>query len=240
MNFVDRTIRLRVRLFGVFSASWDGGTELRIRSVKQRAILAMLITAPEGARTRAWLQDKLWNRSGHEHGRASLRRALTDLRNVFGEHFGELFEVSNTDIQINLQYVERIDSPFDGEFLEGVDIGEEGFEEWIREERLKQSAMSSGISQAAQVKPRQIEELKIPGFEHTQPTLAILPFSTARGYDGTGQLGDMIAEEVSRSLSRSYLIDVISHLSCRTLDARQVAMNDIRAALDADQVVSIQ
>ena len=49
----------------------------------------MLATAPEGTRTRAWLQDMLWGRSGHEHGRASLRRALTDLRGLFGEDFNE-------------------------------------------------------------------------------------------------------------------------------------------------------
>lgn len=47
----------------------------------------------------------------------------------------------------------------------------------------------------------------------------------------------MISEELSRSLSRSHLLDVISHLSSRRMDARTVALEDIRNALDADYVV---
>ncbi|MBM7068426.1 tetratricopeptide repeat protein [Actibacterium sp. 188UL27-1] len=205
--------------------------------MKQRAIVAMLVTAAEGTRTRAWLQDKLWSRSGHEHGRASLRRALTDLRGLLGDNFNVLFDVNNTEIRINQDQILLTGGPGDGEFLEGIDIDEEGFEDWVREERQKQHTTSTGINAAARAEPKPMEKIKLHPVDSLQPTLAILPFTTARGYDGTGQLGDMISEELSRTLSRSHMFDVISHLSCRNLDARTVGLQDIRAALNADYIV---
>ena len=113
-----------IRLFGVFALSWEDGDEIRIRSTKIRAMLAMLATAPEGTRTRAWLQDMLWGRSGHEHGRASLRRALTDLRGLFGDDFADLFEVNNSEVRLHLERIRITGTLEDGDFLEGTEISE--------------------------------------------------------------------------------------------------------------------
>ncbi|MEO1678086.1 MAG: hypothetical protein AAFU80_07995 [Pseudomonadota bacterium] len=236
---------LKVRLYGAFSMARESSEEVPIRSVKLRAMLAMLATAPEGRRTRAWLQDNLWSRSGHEHGRASLRRALADLRNLFQDEFTTFFDVNNTEVGVRLERVELVGTPADGEFLEGIDIAEEGFEDWLRTRRQADTAPAAAPA-AASPAPAQVPHPSSPGLsasplhraaDNLQPSLAILPLAAARGADGSGMLGDMLAEELSRAMSRSPLIDVISHLSCRTLDARSVALSHIREALDADYVV---
>ncbi|MBY6152171.1 tetratricopeptide repeat protein [Vannielia litorea] len=224
-----------IRLFGVFALSWEDGDEIRVRSTKIRAMLAMLATAPEGTRTRAWLQDMLWGRSGHEHGRASLRRALTDLRNLFGEDFVDLFEVNNSEVRLHLERIRITGTLEDGDFLEGTEISEDGFEEWIQTQRKSNRTMLSAV---ARTRPGRVAQEILNRGLHLQPSIAILPFATARGYQGPVQLGDMISEEISRSLSRSHMLDVISHLSCRTLDARSVALEEIREKLDADYVVA--
>ncbi len=223
-----------IRLFGVFALSWEDGDEIRIRSTKIRAMLAMLATAPEGTRTRAWLQDMLWGRSGHEHGRASLRRALTDLRGLFGDDFADLFEVNNSEVRLHLERIRITGTLEDGDFLEGTEISEDGFEEWITGQRKSNRTMLSAVARS---RPGRVAQEILNRGVHLHPSIAILPFATARGYQGPVQLGDMISEEISRALSRSHMLDVISHLSCRTLDARSVALEEIREKLDADYVV---
>ncbi|MCO6381442.1 MAG: hypothetical protein JXQ91_18140 [Vannielia sp.] len=234
----SETVEVRVvciRLFGVFALSWEDGDEIRVRSTKIRAMLAMLATAPEGTRTRAWLQDMLWGRSGHEHGRASLRRALTDLRGLFGEDFTELFEVNNSEVRLHLERIRITGTLEDGDFLEGTEIAEDGFAEWIQSQRKSNRTILSAV---ARTRPGRVAQEIMNRGMHLHPSIAILPFATARGYQGPVQLGDMISEEISRSLSRSHMLDVISHLSCRTLDARSVALVEIQEKLDADYVVA--
>jgi len=232
MTETDRPRTLCLRLHGAFSMAWDDGTALPVRSIKLRALIATLATAPEGRRTRGWLQDLLWSRSGHAHGRASLRRALTDLRRLFGPDFDALFETDTTEVRLRPERVTLLGTPADGALLEGIDIAEEGFEDWLRQQRSAPPARPA----AAVPAPSADLPLARDG-ARTRPALAILPLAAARGVEGTGLLGDMVAEELSRALSRCDLFDVISHLSCRNIDARRVALTEIRAALDADYLV---
>ncbi|NNK77623.1 MAG: hypothetical protein HKP40_02810 [Litoreibacter sp.] len=128
---------LQMRLFGAFSLTWNTGEQVHVTSAKQRALLAMLVTAPEGRRTRAWLQEALWPRSGPVNGRASLRRALSDLRTLFGDRFETVFEVTNSEITLRPDRVSIVGTPSDGAFLEGIVIREKGFEDWLQSQRRK-------------------------------------------------------------------------------------------------------
>lgn len=222
-------IMLRIRLFGAFHASDAAGAQLRITSTKQCAMLALLATAPNGKRTRPWLQDTLWSLSGPDLGRASLRRALSDLRQRLGGIFAEVFEVSNDAIRLRLDRIEVIGTPADGAFLEGIDIPEEGFEDWLTQQR---QAATAGL-------PRRHapQGIALNLQDRLRPSVAILPFVVAQTGDVDGFLGDMVAEEATRALSRVKSFDVISHLSCRNVDSRNVGMAELRQSLDLDYVV---
>ncbi|MFD2205916.1 hypothetical protein [Kiloniella antarctica] len=218
--------KLKLRLFGTFSAEWSGGSKLDIRSTKLRALMALLATAPNMKRTRSWLQDKLWSLSGQELGRASLRRGLSDLKRAIGSDFELLFDISHDDVALNSDVIEFVGAPSEGEFLEGINIPETGFTNWINDQRLKPPQLSS-----------ELEYFMPSESSGILPAVAVLPFLQSFNLEGDNILGDMLAEEVSRALSKSQLIDVISHLSSRNLNMRLLNLADVRRALNVEYVI---
>ncbi|MEM9432728.1 MAG: hypothetical protein AAGA12_02305 [Pseudomonadota bacterium] len=232
----DHKLTLHIRLFGAFSLGWVAGEEIRVSSAKQRALLAMLATAPEGKRTRAWLQDALWSRSGPSHGRASLRRAIADLRMLFGEGFDAIFDVNNSDITLRPDFVCVLGSASEGAFLEGIDIAEEGFECWLREQRQRPDVTLAGGTVAQPLLQQEATKVVLAPEEKLRPTVAVLSLVAPPGEASLQPIGDMLSEEVSRLLSRSDLLNVISHLSCRNIDPRSVDIAEIRNLIAADYV----
>lgn len=226
------TVVLQLRLFGAFQASLSDGTALNIRNAKVRAMLALLATAPEGCRTRSYLQEMLWSRSGFEHGRASLRQALTAIRRALGANFDAIMGQTNYDsVHLDLSRVEVIGSARDGAFLEGMDInGADGFDDWLRDQR---QASIAGMS----VVPAGFSQPPAPALGRLRPAVAVLPFITGNSAGHDGMMGDMLASQVTRQISRNPCIDVISHFSARNVDTHNIKMDDLRLALDVDYVV---
>jgi len=57
-----------------------------------------------------------------------------------------------------------------------------------------------------------------------RPTIAVLPFY-AVGDDGqTTFFGEMLAEAVSRVVTRTQYANIISHFSCRAIDVRRIVL----------------
>lgn len=222
----DRKILLRV--YGAFSATWADGPEVDIRSEKIRALLAILALSPEGKKSRGSLQELLWSLSGAELGRASLRRALSDLRKSFGEAFDDVFTVTPSDVQLAHDRWEIVGGPADGELLEGNSLKEPVFQQWLLRMRQPGVTPASFMSSPPASRPLRAS---------IRPSVAVVPFQLVSGEDGHARLGDLVAQEVSRVLSRSKLIDVISHLSCRNLDARSLELNEIRHLLGIDYII---
>ena len=230
------TVRLRLRLHGPFHCAFEDGVEVPVRSAKMKALVALLATAPDGKRARAWLQDMLWSLSGPEHGRASLRQELSALRRTFGERFDPLFAATSDAVTLRLERVEPVGGPADGEFLEGLDLHEEGFSAWLRERRQGLAGAAESVP-AVPIVPVPTGPIPRPMREHLLPTLAVVPFTGMDRAPDTMQLGDAIAQEVTRTLSRSPLFDVISHLSTRAVKPEIVDLNRLRELLGADYVV---
>jgi TolB-like protein len=219
--------KLGLRLYGPFSAIWADGQSLEISSSKQRALLALLATAPDGIRTRSWIQDMLWSLSGPDLGRASLRRALSNFRKIFRERFDYVFSVSNMDIRLRPNAVSIIGSPADGKFLEGIVVQEPGFLTWVNEKR-------ENYTSAAESAPATIPRSSI---QKLSPSIATIPFTTLPAKESDGMLGDMFAQEITRVLSRSQIVDVISHLSCRNVHSRSINLDELRQMLGVDYVI---
>ena len=106
-------------------------------------MLALLGTSSGLRRSRAWLQDKLWSDRDQEHGAASLRQALTGMRQSLGEDRGcivtEQSWVALDPAQVSvLLEPEPEDWDLTGEppeFCEGLDIADPEFEDWLRDQR---------------------------------------------------------------------------------------------------------
>jgi TolB-like protein len=213
---------IEINLFGACSInSVEGG--FSISSPKHKALFALLVTAPFGRRTRSFLQETLWGQACYDTGRQSLRRALSDIKALMGDDYAAIISGNNSDLIIDLTKVQFVGSIAAGPFLEGLDVRETGFARWL-----------TGIRQ----NPRQLASLfglaSRSSLHATLPAVAVLPFRAIGGDPSDPVLGDWLAEETSRSLSRSRLIAVISHLSCRQLSLGVIDMEVIRDQLSVD------
>jgi len=217
---------IAIRLYGPLSVRWADGVIVHINSRKAQVIMALLATAPDGCRSRIWLQDKLWSRVEKAQAQGSLRQELVKLQQSFGEYSKEILGSDKFNIWLKDSCWQVCGTSSEGEFLEGLDLNEEGFEEWLREARNEKPASYEVRLDSAPLK------------KSVSPLVAILPFRHVSGGDTEDSvLGDMFAEEMSRNLSRSNLFDTISHLSCRTLGQTKVVdIASVRAQLDADYV----
>ncbi len=130
--------RLRLRLAGPFRLETADGAEVSVKAAKNRGLVALLALAPEGRRSRIWLQDKLWSDRGREQASASLRQGLAQLRDELGAQAGVL-SATREDVRLDLRRIDIATTPPRGiraEFLEGIDVRDPEFEEWLRDERM--------------------------------------------------------------------------------------------------------
>lgn len=222
---------LEVRIHGPFTARWVADDkEQRLKGSKQQAFLALLACSPDQVRTRSWLQSMLWGKVDQKLGRASLRQALSTLKQDMGPRFDDIFSVDNDRIGLKSGAVRLVGGPEHGELLESLDIDEEGFSEWLREMRLSEPEVRAAIPRSP-----------VPGVmdaSSLRPKIAVLPFVNYPRDPTHAYLGDAIAQELIRALSRSQMIDMISHLSSRSFDAQTIDIRGLRSALDIDYLVT--
>jgi hypothetical protein len=146
---VGATCELILDLGGPFRLRDAEGEDLTPRSRKAQGLLALVGTAPSLRRSRPWLQDKLWSERGAEQGSASLRQCLTEIRAALRCHRGCLRTDSGwvaldaDRVLVNATLSDR-DENAEVEFLEGLDIRDPEFENWLRDQRLAQSHHDRG------------------------------------------------------------------------------------------------
>ena len=218
---------LEINLFGACIVRSTGPVRYEVTGAKHRALFALLATAPFGRRTRSFLQDTLWGTSCFDSGRQSLRRALSDIKAMMGADFDRVLIVNNSELSLNLTVVHFIGRPGGGEFLEGLDIRDNEFNEWLRGIRVSPEQLYALFSASTQPPPRSM-----------LPTIAVLPFRLVQGDAGDAVLGDWLAEEICRSLSRSNLLAVITHLSARELSSAKIELTRVRDVLGVDYCVA--
>jgi TolB-like protein len=214
--------RYTLNLMGSFRLLGPDGERIDIASRKGMAMVAMLAMADDGERTRGWLQEKLWGQRDRPQAQGSLRRELTHLR----EH---LNTAQKPALLCERQWVRLDLSQFDvdvaaprqagiatGEFLEGFDLaGEEGFEDWLREQRSLLAARASSVpsgSNQPSGSSSQTTEAQASVFVE-RPALAILPLANLTGDAANDYLCEGLSEDLIDRLSRLRWLPVISRSS---------------------------
>ncbi len=193
-----------IRLVGVFEVRDDAGRDCTPRGAKARAILAMLCQTPDHRRARRWVEARLWSDRGAEQASGSLRQALMEIRKALGAEAVHL-EADRDSVRLNGVTTDLQQDPSAAakalqsgrEFLEGIDIIDHAFDDWLRDERSRVEARM-GI---------------------TRPALAMVPMArTARipfvirlGHlpDGLGAFaGIALADAIGRLVSEFAHVDV--------------------------------
>jgi tetratricopeptide (TPR) repeat protein len=193
-----------IRLVGVFEIRDDAGRDCTPRGAKARAILAMLCQTPDRRRARRWLEARLWSDRGAEQASGSLRQALMEIRKALGPD-ADCLETDRDTVRLSKVTVDLEHDPTAAatalqsgrEFLEGIDIIDHAFEEWLRGERARVEALMG---------TRRPDQARMPVAQ-----TARLPFLIRLGGlpEGVGVFaGRALADAIGRLLAEFAHIDV--------------------------------
>lgn len=232
--------KFALNLMGSFRLLGPEGERIDIASRKGMAMVAMLALAEGGERTRGWLQEKLWGQRDRPQAQGSLRRELTHLRDHLNTGAKPLLICERQTVRLDLSQID-IDALLPkhgvatGEFLEGFDIaGEEGFEDWLREQRslLVRLSGEASVSPALAAAVPDVQ----PGFVD-RPALAILPFANLTEDTTHDYLCEGLSEDLIDRMSRLRWLPVIARSSSFAFASDRVDLRVIGQKLGAKYVL---
>ncbi|NIZ62172.1 transcriptional regulator [Sedimentitalea sp. CY04] len=225
---------LKINHFGAFGVFVCDGKNIPL-GAKHQALLGLLSKADGGIRTRAFLENTLWNLAQPEQAKASLRTALSTLRRHLGKEASQLLTANRERVVLDLDRVEILGNQGSGEFMEGFELPHEAlFREWLIQEReggnydipRRRAEVGGGRDYNRAV----LDELL--------PRIAVLPFVYRAPSKGTTPLGSMLSEELVRHLSRSQAFSVTSYLASRQFDPMSVSPTEVASIAGVTYLVS--
>ena len=229
--------------FGLYDPE---GVRVEIPSRKSVALLGLLATSRDGARSRTFLQDMLWGSRSPEQAQASLRRELSNLRQWVNLHGTALLTTQHSRVSLNLEAVDidilsldRLASvlPKDAVFLEGVDLqAEDAFEDWLREQRSQHRDALAAAKETPGRGSLPAAPKSDEGF-FGRPFLAVLPFANLTDNPAITYLAEGLAEELIEYLSRLRWIPIISRAASFAYSTNTTSLSEIGEALGARYVV---
>jgi TolB-like protein/Flp pilus assembly protein TadD len=230
-------------LLGAFRLTAPDGARIEITSRKGKALVAMLAMASEGERARTWLQDKLWGTREPAQAASSLRRELSNLRQVLNAGSEPLLTANHDRVRLDLRRLridaraQPLEAPLAHDFLEGLDLnGEDGFEEWLREQRSALRARAAANRPAAPAP----EAGGGPVQDDGRPAVAVLAFGHPTSAEAEVHLAQGIAEDIIAGLARAKLLTVSSRQSSLAFAGPGLTADRICAELGVDYIVQGQ
>jgi TolB-like protein len=150
---IEDAVGLRIRLLGPVIIEIDG-RPVAVSSKKARALLGYLGLREGTEIARSVLTGLLWGERSESQARASLRQTLSELRSALGKSASSSIVSSKEAVAwasgpawIDAKVVESVTASADddalrnaaelisGELMEGLSVGEAGFEQWLATER---------------------------------------------------------------------------------------------------------
>ncbi len=147
---------MKIGLFGRFAVTTGDGKPVKIAGKKHQALLAYLAVSVGKAQPRERLAELLWGNRFDDLARQSLRQAISKLRKDLGDTEEKLLLSDGDDITLNNDAVsvdvekfeklamtassealEEAVTLYGGAFLDGFNIKEKGFEDWISAQRAR-------------------------------------------------------------------------------------------------------
>lgn len=200
--------KVKIRIVGPFGMSNSTGEDCTPSGRKACAVVALLALAPENKRSRVWLQDKLWSTRGKEQGAASLRQSLSEIRRALGPDRDclvantYLVSLDRTRVAIDLDNPAGLSVSDIGqsvEILEGLDVGDQEFEEWLRDER--QRLRKHGMATSTAARPTgSIDTITLT--ESKPPQNRLLLNRTVKFAPGNSSiLADSVLDSIAKSIT---------------------------------------
>jgi TolB-like protein len=211
----------KIQLLGPLSIIDANGTECTPKSKKAQALLAMLCTARNGRRTRAWLQANLWSNSAASQASGSLRNSLHELRTIIGHEIltsdRSVAQIDLTRLDIDLKSLSSLDwlnsVSAGSEFLEGIDIIDDAFNAWLQEQRQywsQRAEMQNNTVVEASPEPEPLS-LIAPSSElpDWSLSLTVLPLENKSGDESNLYACHGLSEDLIQNLQRLRWLPVV-------------------------------
>jgi tetratricopeptide (TPR) repeat protein len=203
-------MKIEIDLFGPLHVSAIDGTNLTPKSSKAQGLIALLATGSRLSRSRTWLQSRLWSDRGREQGAGSLRQVLTEIRKSFGP-YSEFLLADRSAVSfcpLNTVLIESTPDDTQKEFLEGLDIRDEAFEDWLRLERTNRHISASPSAQIQAHSPSPLDTKK-------RRLVIINEKGPSEGMEGF--FANHFADSVARSIEEMMNVQVtkdVGHRPC--------------------------
>ncbi|PZQ46985.1 MAG: hypothetical protein DI556_18530 [Rhodovulum sulfidophilum] len=193
------------------------GTDVTPTGRKAQGLLALLGVAPEYRRPRTWIQDKLWSTQTSELGANSLRQELARLRRILGdskeclvsEHGGLGLDPRKVRVRLDPAPGDWEMTGEPPEFVDGLDIVDPEFEEWVRDQRTAFRDRYEQLAPAVtEIRPAE-RPTEAPGAQ--PPSIAILPIDVLGDKEAGAVLATCLALDIISHLTRFRRLDVIAY-----------------------------
>ncbi len=225
---------LKVRQYGAFGVFRPDGEPIQL-GAKHQALMALLITAEDGIRTRAFLEHTLWSFAQPEQAKASLRTALSTLRKHIGPSASTALVANRERVTLDLSMIEIENDPARGDFMEGFELPHEAvFAQWLAEMRSHNTQPQT----APQDPPWAPRDRSRVILDELLPSIAVLPFVQRSPGSSTAPLGSILSEELSRQLSRSQAFSVTSYMASRQFSLDAVRPAEVSSVAGVSYLVS--
>ncbi len=131
---------------GLELSAADGG-QIRVSGKKAKGLLAILALSPGLSATRARIKSLLWSDRGEAQAGDSLRQLLTVLRKELADQACDVLHIRDDQVGLHAELLgidadeitkrpaQTAASLYRGPLLDGLDIGDNQFEEWLATER---------------------------------------------------------------------------------------------------------
>jgi len=149
----------RLDLLGGFRLTSGDGRRVDVPAKKNRALLGILSLAPHREATRERLTGLLWSDRAEEQARSSLRQALASLRKDLAALDGDPLVLTGDRVRLDPNLVaadvseflaasaaaettelRRAADLYAGPFLDGLNVADGAFDDWLREARADLAA----------------------------------------------------------------------------------------------------
>lgn len=249
----------RLDLIGPFGLFTPAGVRIEIKSRKAAALIALLALAPNGVRTRVWLQLQLWGTRDTVQAQSSLRRELANISAALRAHGAEhLLRRESQRVQLALDALEvdvhtiavtadRAGLSDRGAFLEGVDLRDcDEFEDWLRDQRARIADLlvlpppaprgTAAGSNAAEILGAGLPPIgelvqSSPPVMPPKPSVVVLPLACAGVSPDQQWIGESIAEQIGLTLTQFPQLFVVSSIGGAMLTARGLTPVEIAREL---------
>lgn len=129
-------LQYRLNVWGPFNLMAADGRSIRPPVRKCCALLAILALSDDHRQSRKWLQSCLWSESDDTQASGSLRQELARLKRLLGDAVqSDRLDIWLDAAQFSFDHLSGANIPVNAELLQGMDINDEGFEDWIRMQR---------------------------------------------------------------------------------------------------------